>query len=101
MRKGKREKSNLANFGNEPSVSETQNNVRNNWINNGVKNEYNGNLKILLPLNATVFQMQASLPMKGLVPEQRLYRTNFICMGLLDLWGAQTENYKMKNSCPP
>ena len=25
---------------------------------------------------------------------------DFICMGLLDLWGAQTENYKMKNSCP-
>ena len=25
---------------------------------------------------------------------------DFICMGLLDLWWAQTENYNMKNSCP-
>ena len=25
---------------------------------------------------------------------------DFIRMGLLDLWGAPTENYKMKNSCP-
>ena len=25
---------------------------------------------------------------------------DFICMGLLDLWGSQTENYKMKISCP-
>ena len=25
---------------------------------------------------------------------------DFICMGSLDLWGARTENYKMKNSCP-
>ena len=24
---------------------------------------------------------------------------DFICMGLLDLWGARTVNYKMKNSC--
>ena len=25
---------------------------------------------------------------------------DFICMDFLDLWGARTENYKMKNSCP-
>ena len=25
---------------------------------------------------------------------------DFICMGLLDLWGALKENYKMKNSSP-
>ena len=25
---------------------------------------------------------------------------DFICMGLLDLRGTRTENYKMKNSCP-
>ena len=25
---------------------------------------------------------------------------DFICMGLLDLWGMRTVNYKMKNSCP-
>ena len=25
---------------------------------------------------------------------------DFVCMGLLDLWGARTENYKTKNSCP-
>ena len=25
---------------------------------------------------------------------------DFICMGLIEMWGAQTENYKMKNSCP-
>ena len=25
---------------------------------------------------------------------------DFICMGLLDLWGARTENYKMKHFCP-
>ena len=25
---------------------------------------------------------------------------DLICMGLLDLWWARTENYKMKNSCP-
>ena len=24
----------------------------------------------------------------------------FICIGLLDLWGAQTENYKMKKFLP-
>ena len=24
---------------------------------------------------------------------------DFICMGLLDLWGAQTDNFKMKKSC--
>ena len=28
-----------------------------------------------MPLDATVIQMQASLPMKGLVVEQQLYRT--------------------------
>ena len=25
---------------------------------------------------------------------------DFICMGLFDPWEAQTENFKMKNSCP-
>ena len=25
---------------------------------------------------------------------------DFICMGLLELWGAWAENFKMKNSCP-
>ena len=25
---------------------------------------------------------------------------DFICMGLLDLWGARTENNKMEISCP-
>ena len=25
---------------------------------------------------------------------------DFICLGLLDLLGPRTENYKMKNSCP-
>ena len=25
---------------------------------------------------------------------------DFICIGFLDMRGAQTENYKMKNSCP-
>ena len=25
---------------------------------------------------------------------------DFICLGLFDLWGERTENYKMKNSCP-
>ena len=25
---------------------------------------------------------------------------DFICMGLLDLWWARTDNYKMKNYCP-
>ena len=25
---------------------------------------------------------------------------DFIYMGLLELWGARTENYKMKNPCP-
>ena len=25
---------------------------------------------------------------------------DFICIGLLDLWGARTENYKMKNASP-
>ena len=24
----------------------------------------------------------------------------FICLGLLDLWWAQTKNYKMNNTCP-
>ena len=73
-KKGKR-KNNLANFGNVPNISEAQNNARNDWINNGVINEHNRNLKILLPLDATVIKMQAGLPMKGLELEQRLYRT--------------------------
>ena len=25
---------------------------------------------------------------------------DIITMGLLELWGVQTDNYKMKNSCP-
>ena len=25
---------------------------------------------------------------------------DFICIGLLDLWWARTESYKMKHSCP-
>ena len=25
---------------------------------------------------------------------------DFICIGLLDLFGARAENFKMKNSCP-
>ena len=25
---------------------------------------------------------------------------DFISMGLLDMWGSRTDNYKMKNSCP-
>ena len=31
-----------------------QNDARNNWINNDVKNEHNRNLKLLLPLDATL-----------------------------------------------
>ena len=47
---------------------------------------------------AAIF-VQANLdPKHGISSEYVM--VDFICMGLLDLLGALTENYKMKNACP-
>ena len=51
-----------------------------------------------IPLETAAIFFLAHLYLKqgiGLV----FVMVDFICMGLPDLWGAQTENYKIKNAC--
>ena len=57
------------------------------------------NMKSYIPLKTAAIFFLANLFLKqgiGLV----YVMVDFICMGLLGLQGAKTENYKMKNSCP-
>ena len=52
-----------------------------------------------IPLQTAAVFLLANLFLKqGISPDYGM--VDFICMGLLDLWRARTENYKMKNSCP-
>ena len=55
-------------------------------------------MKSFILLQTTSIFFLANLFLKqGISSEYAM--VDFICMGLLDLWWARTENYKMKNSC--
>ena len=49
---------------------------------------------------AAIFFFLANLSLKQGINSEYVM-VGFICMGLIDLRGAQTENYKMKNPCQP
>ena len=56
-------------------------------------------LALVIPLEtAAIFFLANLFPKQGISSEY--VTADFICMGLLGLQGAKTENYKMKNSCP-
>ena len=56
-------------------------------------------MKSYIPLEtAAIFFLANYFPKQGISSEY--VTAEFICMGLLGLQGAKTENYKMKNSCP-
>ena len=67
---------------------------------------YNGtvikaDMKSYIPLEtAAIFFLANLFPKQGISSEN--VTADFICMGLLGLQGAKTENYKlkMKNACP-
>ena len=62
---------------------------------NGVK----ADMKSYITLEtAAIFFLANLFPKQGISSEY--VTADFICMGLLGLQGAKTENYKMKNSCP-
>ena len=56
-----------------------------------------------IPLETAAIFFQANLYLKqgiSVTISSENVVVDFICMGLLKLWGAWTENFKMKNSCP-
>ena len=56
-------------------------------------------MKSYIPLEtAAIFFLANFFPEQGISSEYVM--ADFVCMGLLGLQGAKTENYKMKNSCP-
>ena len=56
-------------------------------------------MKSYIPLEtAAIFFLANLFPKQGISSEY--VTADFICMCLLGLQGAKTENYKMKNSCP-
>ena len=56
-------------------------------------------MKSYIPLETAVIFFLANLfPKQGISSEY--VTADLICMGLLGLQGAKTENYKIKNSCP-
>ena len=56
-------------------------------------------MKSYIPLKtAAIFFLTNLLLKQGMSTEYVI--VDFICMGILGLQGAKTENYKMKNSCP-
>ena len=55
-------------------------------------------MKSYIPLETQPYFFLVKLDLKqGFSSEYA--NIDFICMGLLDLWWARAENYKMKNSC--
>ena len=56
-------------------------------------------MKSYIPLETAAIFVLANFYVKQGISSEYVM-VDFICMGLLDLWGARTENYKMKNSCP-
>ena len=52
----------------------------------------------VLKFTAAIFFLANLYLKQGISSEYAI--VDFICMGLLDPWGAWTENNKMKNSCP-
>ena len=60
---------------------------------------FKADMKSYIPLEtAAIFFLANLFPKQGIHSEY--VTADFICMGLLGLQGAKTENYKMKNSCP-
>ena len=56
-------------------------------------------MKSYIPLETAAIFFLANLFQKQGISSEYV-TADFICMGLLGLQGAKTENYKMKNSCP-
>ena len=51
-----------------------------------------------IPLETAAIFILANLNFKQGISSEYVM-VDFICMGLRDLWGAQTENYDMEKSC--
>ena len=60
---------------------------------------FKADMKRYIPLETAAIFILAKLFLKQGISSEYVM-VDFICMGLLDMWGAQTENYKMKNSRP-
>ena len=59
---------------------------------------FKADMKSYIPLEtAAIFFLENLFPKQGISSEY--VTVDIICMGLLGLQGAKTENYKMKNSC--
>ena len=56
-------------------------------------------MKSNIPLETAAIFFLANIYLKQGISSEYVM-VGFICMGFLDLWGARTENNKMKNSCP-
>ena len=54
-------------------------------------------MKCYIPLETAAIFFLANFYLKQGISSKHVM-VAFICMGLLDLWGAQTDNYKMKIS---
>ena len=52
-----------------------------------------------IPLETAAIYFLAKLFLKHGISSEYVM-VDFICMGLRDLFGTRTENYKMNNSCP-
>ena len=60
---------------------------------------FKANMTSDIPLeNAAISFFLANFYLKQGISSKNVM-VDFVCIGLLDLWGARTENYKMKNSC--
>ena len=57
------------------------------------------NMKSDIPLETAAIFFLANLYLKQGISSEYVM-VELICMGIIDMWGARTENYKMKNSCP-
>ena len=60
---------------------------------------YNAGMKSYRPLETEAIFFLVNLYLKQGITSAYVM-VDFICMGILYLRGARTENYKMKNSCP-
>ena len=61
--------------------------------------EFKADMKSYIPLEtAAILFLAKHFPKQGIISEY--VTVDFICMVLLGLQGAKTENYKMKNSGP-
>ena len=60
---------------------------------------FKADMKTYIPLETAAISFLANLFLKQDISSEYVM-VDFICMGLLALFGTRTENYRMKYSCP-